>query len=30
MDVMYDKFDPMLFVYDSNSYNKKLLEFEKN
>ena len=26
---MYDEFDPMLFVNDSDSYIKKLLEFEK-
>ena len=30
MDVIYDEFDPMLFVNDSDSYIKKLLEFEKN
>ena len=26
---MYDEFDPTLFVNDSDSYIKKLLEFEK-
>ena len=30
MGVMYDEFDPTLFVNDSDSYIKKLLEFEKN
>ena len=30
MDVIYDEFDPMLFVNDSDSYIKKLLEFERN
>ena len=29
MDVMYDEFDPTLFVNDYDSYIKKLLEFEK-
>ena len=30
MDVIYDEFDPMLFVNDSDSCIKKLLEFERN
>ena len=30
MDIMYDEFDHTLFVNDSDSYIKKLLEFEKN
>ena len=30
IDVIYDEFDPTLFVNGSDSYIKKLLEFERN